>query len=335
MMLVSCNSSKNDEFEMLFPETVNLKFVSLEFNELTFKPGTIEVFDSLLLVYDPDEKRNYVIFNINTHEIELEGGTIGQGPHDLIGAARIDKIDSDKFQVLDVTNRKTLIFSISDILNNSKFIPLEVILYSDFTDYSGNNPFFIYKYNDTINIGLGVFKEGKYVKYENKTQEYFLDYPGSKKSKINPYNIHQGVLHIYKSKNYILYHSPFGIYYELLTFDKAGKIVSIFNEYYPLLYNEISGDLWLSDESQCGINGVDFANEEIFYLYSGRTMKEYPKNAYYCNKIFVTDYKGTKKRLCHLDRDVSMISLDENKRRIYASSINPETFELEIGYFEY
>jgi hypothetical protein len=330
----SCKK-KAQSIDSVFPQSESLKFTPLELGDFFFKPETLEVFDSLLLVCDPVESHHYSIVNLNTRKVILEGGQRGNGPDDLVYGSIIDKIDDDLFQVIDATNRKTLIYSISNIINTSKFIPESKIFYSNLDSEIRDGTMVMFSLNDSISIGLGIYKKGKYVIYKRDgTFEYLLNYPESTDNIVNPYLIHQGLLHFNKDRKIFLYHSPLGYYYELVSYTN-NLFETIASEYIPHEYMAENGEFLVTEKTICGINTADFTTEEIFMLYSGRNMKDYPHTAFYCNRILVIDYKGDKKRIYYLDRDVSMMNVDEKHRKIYAIAQNPETFELEIGYFSY
>ncbi|MDR1880651.1 MAG: hypothetical protein LBQ78_06925 [Tannerellaceae bacterium] len=302
-------------------------------DECFFKPRSMEVFDSLLLVCDPVDDHHYVVVDLNKREVVLTGGLKGGGPDDLMFGGCMDKIDHDLFQVIDVTNRKTLAFSLSDMLRTAEFVPVKRISYQDLHPEIKDVTMFMYLLTDTDNISLGLYDKGKYVRYTSHDLfEYWLDYPEKEKYRINPFHVHQGGIHINRSKGVFLYHSPFGYYYEMVAYG-GERLNVVFADYLPHEFNEDTGAFSL--DTPCGINTADFTSDEVFMLYSGRSMKDYPTNAYYCDKILVTDYEGVKKRVYHLGRDVSDIKIDEKTRRIYAIARNPETLELEIGYFNY
>jgi hypothetical protein len=321
--------------EGFFPQSESLQFIHLGMDEYFFKPISMEVFDSLLLICDPVDDHHYSIVNLNTSEVILTGGHKGSGPDDLLFGAIMDKIDHDLFQVIDAANRKTLVFSISDILRTFEFVPAKRISYQSLNPEIKDVTMFMYILTDTTKISLGMYDKGKYVRYTNNDMfDYWLDYPEKKNYSINPFHVHQGVIHINRSKGVFLYHSPFGYYYEMVTYAN-GSLNVVFSDYLPHELIEDNGEFLISGETRCGINTADFTSDEVFMLYSGRNMKDYPRNSYYCDKILVTDYEGVKKKVYHLDRDVSYMMTDEKTRRIYAIAQHPETFELEIGYFNY
>lgn len=56
---------------------------------------------------------------------------------------------------------------------------------------------------------------------------------------------------------------------------------------------------------------------------------------FYCRKILFVGLNGEHKIEYQLDRDIVMMAVDELKYKIYVISVNPETFELELGFYKY
>lgn len=139
-----------------------LSYVDLNLGHITFKPQSIEVFDSLLLISDPIEGDLYLLVNLHTGKLECKGGQRGEGPQDMLYGAIIDKIDDDKFQVVDVMSRKNCVFSIAKILDECIFEPITIYPYNQEKE-NDERLVSLYQINDSSYLGLGMFEKGKYL----------------------------------------------------------------------------------------------------------------------------------------------------------------------------
>lgn len=323
----SC-SSNHGKFEKYgFGKEKELTFNLLEISDYIYKPTWIEVFDSLLLVYDPVDGLNYTIYNINTMKPVVSGGKKGEGPNDILYGQFVDKINDKEFQVCDLVGRKVLIFNVDSIMFNKTFVPSKRIPFKQQPD----NPIEIMYYlNDSTNIGLGPFQSGKYAVLGHKNTAYWGHHPTELESKINPFFIHQGVLQINSNREIILYHSPLGYYYEILRFQND-SLVKVGGEYE---LTEFKFDA-STENTIKGMNAADFTDNEIYMMFSGRTNKEYPSDAVLADNIFVCTLDGKKLKHYKTDRSNVCIAVDGKNRRIYCVCKNPENYEFEIGYYQY
>lgn len=332
ILVFSCSSPQKTE--PLFEQQKELTFNTLNVDELFFKPLCIEVFDSLLLVCDPTDEGIYTVLNLETKSIVCKGGSTGTGPNDLISSCIIDKIDNHRFQVIDVSNRKTLLFDIWDIVKTGKFIPYDNISFERISDNKENSIQLLYQINDSTCVGLGPINGAKYLLHGNKENKYIGEYPEQSATQVNPYWIHQGILHINREQKMFLYHSPFGYYCELMSFNN-GQINPLFTDFKPHSYKVDNNECLITPETPCGINNAEIVKDGVFLLYSGQTMKDSPKMAFYCEKILFINLSGEHKIEYKLDRMASMMAIDEFKHKIYVISVNPQTYELELGYYKY
>lgn len=331
MAIFSCSSSKEEK--TFCEQQIELTFNTLDVDDLFLKPLCIEVFDSLLLVCDPTQESIYTVLNLNTKKIVCKGSTTGTGPNDLISSCIIDKIDKNRFQVIDVSNRKTLLFDILDIVKTGKFTPYDNISFEEVGENEGNVRV-LYQIDDSTCVGLGSVESAKYILYRNDKCEYWGSYPEAAMNQVNPYWIHQGVLHINREQKMILYHSPFGYYCELMSFNN-NQIKPLFTDYIPHSYRTVDKECLITADTPCGINNAEIVKDGVFLLYSGQTMEESSKMAFYCDKILYFNLEGEHKIEYKLDKKASMMAVDELKHIIYVISVNPETYELELGYYEY
>lgn len=331
LICCSCSVHHQDSFPV-YEKEISLKYESLGCDSLFFKPLCIEVFDSLLLVCESTRENIFKLLDVNTLQVVCEGGSVGSGPNDLMSYTILDKIDNRRFQVTDVSNKKILFYDIEEIRKTGKFVPYA---YKSYNDIDGNDsPMFIfYEMEDSVYVGLGMMEEGKYAIHTRDEVMYKGSYPNKSNPTINPYLIHQGVLHIDRIRDLLLYHSPMGYYYELVSY-KHNQWNTLITDYLPHVYRISNGQCLLTEDTACGITQAEFLKDGILLLYSGRTMKDYPKTAFYCDKIFYNTLEGEYKLKYNLERQVSMMAVDDLNKRVYVISVNPETYELELGYYQ-
>ncbi len=109
----------------------------------------------------------------------------------------------------------------------------------------------------------------------------------------------------------------------------------MFTDFKPHSYKVDNNECLITPETPCGINNAEIVKDGVFLLYSGQTMKDSPKMAFYCEKILFINLSGEHKIEYKLDRMASMMAIDELKHKIYVISVNPQTYELELGYYKY
>lgn len=327
----SCSFFYQDSYPV-YEKKIDLKYESLGCDSLFFKPLCIEVFDSLLLVCESTKENVFKLLNLNTLQIVSEGGRIGNGPNDLICNTILDKIDNKRFQVTDVTNKKILFYDIEEIKNTGQFNPYAYKSYNSIYGYD-SSMFIFYEMKDSVYVGLGMMEGGKYAVYANDGVTQKGCYPDNSEYGINPYLIHQGVLHIDRNRDLLLYHSPMGYYYELVSYEN-NQWKTLITDYIPHPFNVSNGQCLITQDTPCGINQAELVQNGVLLLYSGRTMSEYPKTAFYCDKLFYHTLEGEYKIQYNLERQVSMMAVEELNGRVYVISVNPETYELELGYFQ-
>ncbi|XOV92118.1 MAG: BF3164 family lipoprotein [Bacteroidota bacterium] len=80
---------------------------------------------------------------------------------------------------------------------------------------------------------------------------------------------------------------------------------------------------------------VESNDSGVYVLYCGKSRAKDGDNALNSRSILVYDWAGNPKIRYELDREIKKMSLDTQRRIIYAYSDNPSTFFPEIISFEY
>lgn len=297
-------------------------------SDFLFKPTAIEIFDSLVLVHDPVENNTYTLFRLNASAPLLSGGQKGSGPDDILYGQFIDKINSKEFQVVDIAGRKTLVYNLDSILQTRSFRPVRSFFYSEAESQKMEGLQYAYYVDDSLKIGLGDSKYGKYFCLAKDTVTHFGNYPEEEDKSMSPFYLYQGVLHINDRRNMILYHSPVGYYYELYA-REGNTWNACFKEYMPTEHMEDA----VTENTPMGICSADLDEKFVYLLFSGRTGKQFPEETFLASHILVLNTRGEKVKSLETDRLNVSIAVASEQRRIYAIAKNPETGEYEVGYY--
>lgn len=98
------------------------------------------------------------------------------------------------------------------------------------------------------------------------------------------------------------------------------KLIKELNENYPdyPYQAQMTQYRGLSKNANSGYMSVTASDKHVFALFSGRSYKEYDKNAYMGNEVFVFDWNGTLLKTFKLDIFVSQIRVNYNENLLYA-----------------
>ncbi len=341
--VVAC-SNTNTTSPYQYPETKELSYTPLITDEpLVLKPLAIEVFDSIVITWDPYEEFHFSVINAKNNTLLFKGGSKGQGPDEFLYPVILDKVSDHVLQIVDCAARKVSLFKVSDILDNKSFKAYQIIKYSDMDSNLKEGEYidFLYYVNDHTLVAVGYFHTSKYALFhlDKNSVDYIFDFPEDnrhnhiKEPRISKYTAYQGILHFNPSRNTILYHSPLAFYYEVFEIDNPLKMLSSYFE--PVDYSPGSdGRAAMSADNKSGIIWGDLSDTKTYLLYAGRTNAEYGSDTYLSDQIFVLNHQGKKLVKHHLDRDVLSFVVDDTQQKIYAIVINPDSEQFEIGYFK-
>ncbi len=342
--LASCSSNTNTTNPYQYPETKELVYIPLVTDEsLVLKPMTIEVFDSIVISWDPYEDFHFSVINTKNNTLLFRGGRKGQGPDEFLYPVVLDKMSDNTLQIVDCAARKVRLFKMSDILEKMSFIAYQTTTYSNVASNLKEGEFvdFLYHIDDHNLAAVGYFHTSKYILFhlDDNTVEYIFDFPKDdrhnhiQEPRISKYTAYQGILHFNPMRNTVLYHSPMAFYYEVFKVGKSPEMLSSYFE--PIDYiHDSDGRAAMDANNKSGVIWGDLSDTKTYLLYAGRTNAEYGSDAYFSNQIFVLSHQGEKLVKYHLDRDVFSFVVNDAEQKIYAIVINPVTQQFEIGYFE-
>lgn len=343
--IFSCSGNSKKKIE------TDIKYTDLEFKPLgldkdaILNPQSMILFDSLLLVSERHNEKGYSILNINSCKVLGRYVNIGRGPGEVIHSSAILKTGDRSFQVNNSNLRNVLFFSIDSLLKGNEK-PYKVIKYNEIPQ---SEKYFLNSLNsvdDSLLVGLGAFEGHKYLicnkednnKY-NVTFKY--EYPGDKRHEhkeeipITKFMVYNGKIVVSPDRKKVFYSCYRCFYYEIFNVvdDKLIKRMERI-DYYPLYKKYRDGQVTFLNNNKVGIISTCCTSNFIYVLNSGRSNEEYGDNTCYSQELLKIDWDGNIVNRFKLDRNTRNIAVDENNNRMYVSSINPETYYEELGYYE-
>jgi hypothetical protein len=127
IVVYSCKRDQTIEFSS-FPKTFELKGTKVK-DELYFKGGAVDIFDSLLIISSTPEKTECIhLFNKNSFKHILSTGRIGGGPGEItnMGLGCIDKTKGIIWY-RDLGRKILWEFKIEEVLSKPDFLPVNYL----------------------------------------------------------------------------------------------------------------------------------------------------------------------------------------------------------------
>lgn len=320
LVLASCDSE--DKIKILDTGIVNIDTLhgSIQFPVIARLAGSINVFDTVLLVgtpFNPDD-----IFSIYSFDGQILGtfNKRGRGP-DEYTFPLINKIGSNRFSLWDENN------SFSEIefeLNTNNEIEFELL-----NRFKINDPgYLIYRLNPELLVST-IHEEGILALFNNNGE--LVDFFGSNPLGIDKQNFHryQGGIAVSNSENMFVFGSSYLDYicaYEINELNQP-HLKWEFHIHQKPLYNVIDGDVsWDENRHVQGIKGIEFIHDKILVLYSGRSNslpKDQPEGAFSDN-LYLLNMNGDILKKYKLDTPVLKISYSEANSSIYGITMTDD-----------
>lgn len=316
--------SRND-FENIF----ELKGKVLFSDSVVYKPQTLQVYDSLLIVKENGNK-HFVIYNLNTMKKVGERISVGQGPKELIYPLMVKNYDKSIF-IHDLQKMTLIDYSKKDFLEQANPIPLSTIklekralslvalLDEGFIGYSYDPHHPLFKFD----------QQGKYI-------SNIMEYPICRKKDYTDTERMDAFQFFYTTnlsdKVFVCYGWTDLI--ELL--DSEGNVLKRLHgpdKFYPH-FKEVRESKIITTVMEKNVNRNAYfcptkVNDCFWALYSGKLENQ---NDLLCNEIFVFDKNGNPKTIYKLDHGIFTFAIDEIHRKIYGISNQPEYYILEYRF---
>jgi len=294
-----------------------------------------------LVVADQYEGKGLSIIDLNKKKIIKRVVSIGRGPNEVLYSSPITKTGKRSFQINDTNLNKVLVFSLDSLLQEARNPVVRVIKFDKIQLKSGESLKYLYAINDSLSFGTGIFNKSKYLQYKHTSEggeiEYKYQYPEDTRKEhqgednLAKFWVYQGRMFISPDRKKIAYRSYACYYYELFNIedgDVSKKAMEI--DYLPLY----RGEGVFSKENKSGFSAGDVSNDYVYLLFLGRSSLEFGDLSGYSKQLYKINWKGEVEKKYILDRDTHYIAIDENLGRIYATTINPKTLYMELGYYE-
>lgn len=304
---------------------------TIEFDSILLRPSQIQLFDSFLVTCNLGAEKQFHIFNLNTKHKEGECIPVGQAPKDMMAPCFVNRNDS--VVLFDMMTSTIFTYSIDGFVsgNNPDFtnrISLDTkplwsnIRYLDNgfigVSYQAVSPCYLFNREGIKTMDFGTYpqSEHSYTPVEI-TDAFRADLTTDLKDKV-------AVTH-YFTDLICLYNADGTLEKELHGPD---HFASVFKEFKD-------GDI-IGSKADPGTYRDAFyspvnVGNRLFVLYNGKKVEDVNYNIL-CKELFVFGWDGSLE--CHyvLDQGVSAIAVDNQKRKIYGISDDPEYHIVEFKY---
>lgn len=324
VLIVSCSDSKEKKTED--PAAIHLegKELLVPSDSLGVPKGMVIV-DSIMIFYDVDGQFLFKMVNLKTQQIMGKFGLIGRGPGEFPKYALIEKVPASDRQ-LGIYSPPTSNYSmvnLDSILKNNHYRSEKIFGRFDVHHNA------ISILDSTRFIGTGLFKKRYMISSADggimqKVGEYpyIENFEGISQNDLGM--AMQGKLKVKPDgKKFVMayYNSPTMEIYKILpnTISKESYFYRSPPKFTPES-TATSMSVSFSDENIEGYRDAYVTDDYIYLLYSGRTMREYGREAYQGDIIHVYNWDGEKVGTYSLARDAHFIAVDAEDRFLYALS---------------
>lgn len=325
-------SDKNVTFQRNdFKVQKTLSGKTIEFDSIILRPTQIQLFDSFLITCNQGAEKQFHIFNLNTAQKKGECISVGQGPKEMMIPCFVNRNDS--VVIFDMMTSTIFTYSIPEFTRNKEpkytsRISLDTKpLWSNIrclnngflgVSYQEISPCFLFDQTGKKTMDFGTYLKAEYEYTPAELINAFrADLTTNLKEKVAITHYFTDLICIYDSDG---------------TLEKKlqgpDHFASVFKEFRD---GDIIGSRanlqTYRDAFYSPVNVGDY----FFVLYNGKMLQNANYNIL-CKELFVIGWDGNLE--CHytLDQGVSAIAVDNQKRKIYGISDDPEYHIVEFNY---
>lgn len=304
----------------------------IKFNEPVMKPDQLMVWDTLLVTINRGTEKIFHLFNLKTREKIGERITVGQGPDEMIAPFFVK--DADSIKVYDAMTSTVYCFTIDEFVGTSspkasrRYKLSEAYFFSELASLGTNligvsyRPDFpCYQFDAEgrkIDGGIGIYPEGP-VKYTDleKVDAYrgLLTSNGTDRFAVSCF--FTDLIDIYSNTGELVkrLHGPEHFFTRFIEFNDGTRMGSRpdGNYYRDAFYSPVS------------------VGDSFFVLYNGKFVNK-PGYDLLAKDILVFGWDGTPLNHYQLEQGVSRITVNEENRKVYGISSNPEYHIVEFVY---
>lgn len=335
--LIACTDhQKQDDNNITFQRSdfkvqKSLSGRTIEFDSLILRPAQIQLYDSFLVTYNIGAEKQFHIFNLNTAHKEGECISAGQGPKEMMAPSFVNRNDS--VVIFDMMTSTIFTYSIPEFTSGKEpeyasRISLETkplwsnIRYLDNgflgVSYKETSPGFLFDQTGkkTMNFGTYPKTEQEYTPAEI-IDVFRADLTTNQKEKVAITHFFTDLICIYNADG---------------TLEKQLRgpdhFASVFKEFKD---GNIIGSKADPETYRDAFYSPVSVGNSLFVLYNGKMVRDANYNIL-CKELFVIGWDGSLE--CHytLDQGVSSIAVDNQKRKIYGISDDPEYHIVEFSY---
>jgi len=329
--VLSCQKKTNlssKQFTINDFEIIELSGEEMQFDSIVWKPASLMIKDSLLILENFETDHIYDIFNLNNNKHINQCLKYGQGPDDKIAPTMVinnskdtvmwiydfQRLSLDKYLLNDFLTQK-IPHAVEHHKTKSRFE--RVIMLSDsviFVEYLGHlNP---YRYAfcdldgnviDSVNQQIAGYKENKEKYWSLSATDY--------KDRIIAAYFYTDVIDVYDFTGNLIR--------RLQGPDQFDAIADMIER------NGIVTDKIYKDRTHICYASICNGGNEVFVLYRGKLLKD---DDYHSNQLFTFDWEGNPKRYFKLDIPLFDIAVDTAKNIIYGITDKPEFRIIKYNY---
>lgn len=329
LVFIACtDNQKQDDKSITFQRSdfkvrKSLSGKTIEFDSLILRPSQIQLFDSFLVTCNQGAEKQFHIFNLNTAHKEGECIPVGQGPKEMMTPCFVNRNDS--VVIFDMMTSTIFTYSIPEFTSGKEpeyasRISLDTKpLWSNIrslgngflgVSYQETSPGFLFDQTGKKTMDFGTYPktEQEYTPAE-LINAFRADLTTNRKEKVAITHYFTDLICIYNVNG---------------TLEKQLRgpdhFASVFKEFRD-------GDIIGSKASPQTYRDAFYSpvnvGNSLFVLYNGKMVTE-PNYNILCKELFVIGWDGSLE--CHytLDQGVSSIAVDNQKRKIYGISDDPE-----------
>lgn len=314
-----------------FKSTQKIKGSNLQFDSVSLRPTSIQVFDSLLFTVNRKDEKLIHVFNLNTKKKIGERIAMGGGPGEMLQPYFVS-VDSQWVQLFDMSTFTLYVYDTRDfVINPSPAVNRKIklsepvlgdarLLGSNIitSSYNPNNQFSLFDSNGNSPLKFGTYPISNVpFSDKEKLEAYRFSFTTNQKDKVAVCYNWTDLIDILDKKGHLL-KRIYGPQHFISIFKEShdGNVVS------AAPVQEKTRDAYFSPVN---------AGDDFFVLFSGKAEGEENYDIL-ANQIFVFDWNGEPKKILSLDQGVFCITVDPKNKRIYGISDQPEFHIVAFSY---
>ncbi|MBT30866.1 MAG: hypothetical protein CMO01_14505 [Thalassobius sp.] len=261
------------------------------------------------------------ILKLNTNKlvasILVARGSRGNGPYQLNRPHRLNISNKPGcFDIYDTNRKSILTYNVDSLYEDEKYVP-------EITKMNENGfAMEALLIKDSTFISTGSYEEGRYKLTTNDKARYFFEYPNDRVNVMNSKKAwaYQGTLRYDYKSNKVFSACFMGFIVDILEY-KNGELRLVYKneENFPEYKTHAKADQGAatSPKEKNTFQSLCTSNENVYYLYSGKSFLEHKQSASMSNEIWVSDKEGRFVNKYYLDVDAYGMAVDDKGENLY------------------